>query len=176
MDKLIQAVKRSPNIGMPLFDSAFVASSCKTSQCSARRPFSILTISAATQATGRPIPEKRPCTMDVVALCDDELMFVTQRIRCAPDQIEESITTRFDVRAVLDIVRRPILLSGGVVPLVKQCVEGVEHQRFVFLFFRLTHNNFLILCYRVCSLTIRAQLEVALLSHRPGRNRTRHAP
>src|SRR5260370_42188651 len=32
-----------------------------------------------------------------------------------------------------------------VVPLVKQCVEGVDHQRFVFLFFRLTHNNFLIL-------------------------------
>jgi len=29
----IQAVKWSPNIGRPLFDSAFVASSCKTSQC-----------------------------------------------------------------------------------------------------------------------------------------------
>jgi hypothetical protein len=63
MDKLVQAVKRSPNIGKPLFDSALVASSCKTSQCSARRPFSILTISAATQATGRPFPEKRPWTM-----------------------------------------------------------------------------------------------------------------
>src|SRR5437016_7745576 len=63
MKELVQAVKRSPNIGRPLFDSALVASSCNTSQCSARRPFSILTISAATQATGRPIPEKRPCTM-----------------------------------------------------------------------------------------------------------------
>src|SRR2546427_6848096 len=27
-----------PNMGRPLFDSAFVASSCTTSQCSARRP------------------------------------------------------------------------------------------------------------------------------------------
>src|SRR5205823_5122431 len=63
MEELVQAVKRSPNIGGPLFDSAFVASSCKTSQCSARRPFSILTISAATQATGRPLPEKRPWMM-----------------------------------------------------------------------------------------------------------------
>jgi hypothetical protein len=63
MDGSVQAVKRRPNIGRPLFDSALVASSCKTSQCSARRPFSILTISAATQATGRPVPEKRPCTM-----------------------------------------------------------------------------------------------------------------
>src|ERR1700736_734485 len=58
-----QAVKRSPNIGRPLFDSAFVASSCNTSQCSARRPFSILIISAAIQATGPPYPEKRPWTM-----------------------------------------------------------------------------------------------------------------
>src|SRR5712692_3218070 len=47
MDELVQAVKRSPNIGRPLFDSAFVASSCNTSQCSATRPFSILTISAS---------------------------------------------------------------------------------------------------------------------------------
>src|SRR5439155_5639112 len=46
MKELVQAVKRSPNIGRPLFDSALVASSCKTSQRSARRPFSILTISA----------------------------------------------------------------------------------------------------------------------------------
>ena len=32
---VIQAGKRSPNIGRPLFDSASVASSCSTSQCSA---------------------------------------------------------------------------------------------------------------------------------------------
>src|SRR5881398_3541345 len=87
LDELVQAVKWSPNIGRPLFDSAFVASSCKTSQCSARRPFSILTISAATQATGRPFPEKRPWT-NVVALRDDELMFVTKGVGCAADQIE----------------------------------------------------------------------------------------
>ena len=37
------------------------AITCKTSQCSAKRPFAILTISAATQATGRPIPENHPC-------------------------------------------------------------------------------------------------------------------
>ncbi len=63
MKELVQAAKRSPNIGRPLFDSAFVASSCNTSQCSARRPFSIRTISAAIQATGGPCPEKRPWTM-----------------------------------------------------------------------------------------------------------------
>src|SRR5207237_9701832 len=70
------------------------------------------------------------------------------------DQIEQSIATRFNVRAVLDIVRRPILLSGRVVPLVKQGVEGVEHQRFVFLLYRLTHNNSSSLRYFVDSVGI----------------------
>jgi len=51
----------------------------------------------------------------IVALRDDELMFESQRIRCAPDQIEQSVATRFNVRAVLDIVKRPIFLSGLIV-------------------------------------------------------------
>src|SRR5438132_13548734 len=72
-------------------------------------------------------------------------MFVTQGVGCAPDQIEQSIATRFDMSAVLDIVKRPIFLSGRVVALVKQCVEGVEYQRLIFLLNCLTHNNFLIL-------------------------------
>src|SRR6266436_1377162 len=72
-------------------------------------------------------------------------MFVTQRVGCVADQIEQSIATRFNVRTVLYVVRRPELLSGSVVPPVKQGVERFEHQLFVFLFFRLTHNHFLIL-------------------------------
>ena len=51
----------------------------------------------------------------------------------ALDKIEQSLATRFDVSTVLDIVRRPILLRSRVVPLVKQGVEGVEHECFVFL-------------------------------------------
>ena len=53
----------SPNMGRPLTDSALVASSCKTSQCSLRRPSSNLTMSAAIQAAGLPMPVKRPCAM-----------------------------------------------------------------------------------------------------------------
>ena len=53
----------SPNIRRPLTDSAFVASSCSTSQCSARRPSSNRTTSAAIQAAGLPMPVKRPCAM-----------------------------------------------------------------------------------------------------------------
>src|SRR4029077_3523250 len=50
-----------PNMGAPLFDCSSVASSSMTSQCSARTPFSMRTISAAIQLTGRPIFENRPC-------------------------------------------------------------------------------------------------------------------
>src|SRR5580700_10942179 len=39
------------------------ASSCRTSQCSLSRPPSNRMTSAAIQATGRPIPVKRPCAM-----------------------------------------------------------------------------------------------------------------
>src|SRR5580658_6069367 len=53
----------SPNMGRPLTDSALVASSCKTSQCSFRTPSSNRTTSAAIQAAGLPIPVKRPCAM-----------------------------------------------------------------------------------------------------------------
>src|SRR5438270_1932076 len=79
---------------------------------------------------------------DIVALRDDELLFVTQGVGRVADQIEQSIATRFDVSTVLDVVRRPITLSACVVPLVKQCVESVEYQRLIFLLYRLTHNNF----------------------------------
>src|SRR5262245_9031240 len=44
-----------------------------------------------------------------------------------------------DMRAVLDVVGRPIPFSRLIVPLAKQCVESFEHQRFVLLFNRLVH-------------------------------------
>ena len=52
-----------PNMGRPLTDSFCVASSWSTSQCSARRPFSNRTMSAAIQDAGLPIPVNRPCAM-----------------------------------------------------------------------------------------------------------------
>jgi hypothetical protein len=33
------------------------------------------------------------------------------------------------------------------IPLVKQCVEGVAHQRLVLFLYRFTHSNSSILCY-----------------------------
>ena len=59
----------------------------------------------------------------------DRSWLVLERCWEGLEQIEQSVAARRDVSAVLDVVRRPKLLSGRVVPLVKQGVECVEHQR-----------------------------------------------
>ena len=82
---------------------------------------------------------------DVVAFRDDKLMFVAQGVGRVADQIEQSIATRINVCAVLDIVRRPIPFSCLIVALVKQRVERFEYQRLIFLLYCLIHNNSLIL-------------------------------
>src|ERR1700736_4203071 len=58
-----QAGNKSPNMGRPLCDSSRVASSCSTSQCSARRRSAMRTMSTAVEFRGRPVPEKRPWTI-----------------------------------------------------------------------------------------------------------------
>jgi len=55
--------KTIANIGSPLADWARVASSCRTSQCSAELAVLERMTSAAIQAEGRPLPEKRPYAM-----------------------------------------------------------------------------------------------------------------
>src|SRR6267142_2333766 len=57
------SVKLPPNIGRPLLDSAWEASSWRTSQCSTRTPSTMRRMSAAIQLFGRPCPEKRPWTI-----------------------------------------------------------------------------------------------------------------
>jgi hypothetical protein len=70
-----------PNIGRPLTDSASVASSWRTSQCSASLPSSMRTISVAIQAAGRPLPVKRPWAITyVVAFGHDQLVLVARRL------------------------------------------------------------------------------------------------
>src|SRR5580704_4373597 len=52
-----------PNIGRPLCDSALVASSSRTSQCSASTPSATRTTSAAIQFFGLPVFVNRPWTI-----------------------------------------------------------------------------------------------------------------
>src|SRR2546422_8300987 len=68
-------------------------------------------------------------------------MFVTQGVWCAADQTEESIATRFDVGAVLDVGVRPESGRRLIIALVEQGVERLQHQSFVSLGCRLRHSD-----------------------------------
>jgi hypothetical protein len=68
---------------------------------------------------------------DVVAFREDELMLVTQGVGRAPDQIEQTVATRLDVCAVLDVGIRPEAAGRIVVVLVEQGIEGSEDESLI---------------------------------------------
>ena len=68
---------------------------------------------------------------DVVTFREDELMLVTQAVGRAPDQIEQTVAARFDVRTVLDVALRPKAAGRIVVALVEQGVEGFQDEGLV---------------------------------------------
>jgi hypothetical protein len=59
------------------------------------------------------------------------LMFVTQRVGRAPDQVEQTVAARFDVCAVLDVGVRPEAAGRIVVALVEQGIEGFEDESLI---------------------------------------------
>ena len=80
---------------------------------------------------------------DVIAFGDNDLVFVAQRIGCRPDQSEQSFTSRRDVRAVLDVLRRPEALRSRVVAFVEESIEGLENDRLVLFWCCLCHVQLL---------------------------------
>jgi len=68
---------------------------------------------------------------DIVALCDDELVFIAQGIWRRADKVEQSLASRRDVRAMLDVLRRPEALCCCVVAFVEERIEGFENNRLV---------------------------------------------
>src|SRR5579859_6440833 len=59
--------------------------------------------------------------------------FVLQCGRHTLDEIEQTLPTRRDMGAVLDVVRGPVGLGRSIVPFVEQCVEGLQNKRLIFL-------------------------------------------
>src|ERR1700694_4371873 len=53
-------------------------------------------------------------------------VLIAQSFRGPFDQGEKSLASGRNVRAVLNVVRRPETLRGGVVPLVEKSFEGVQ--------------------------------------------------
>src|SRR5947208_7094394 len=77
---------------------------------------------------------------DEVAVSHDHPRLVFQRRRHALDEVEEALAAGSDVRAVLDVCRRPVALSRDVVSLVEQGIEGIKYECLIPLLFRLAHR------------------------------------
>jgi hypothetical protein len=77
---------------------------------------------------GPPIAGEPAMRDHVVALGDDELVLVFQRVWRRADQVEQAVAAGRDVGAVLDIAIRPETLGGDVVALVKKGFESLQHE------------------------------------------------
>jgi hypothetical protein len=105
-----------PNMGRPLFDSASVASSWITSQCSASNPFCRRTTSATIQLLANPWPEK-------------------------PDEIKKPTAARGDVGAMLNVVGRPESFCRYVISLVEKQFKRFENHIFIVGTTNSSHNS-----------------------------------
>src|SRR5258708_21949105 len=62
-----------------------------------------------------------------------------EAVGCTLDQREEALASRRNVRAVLNVVRRPETLRSGVVPLVEKRFESLQHEGLIFFLDCLRH-------------------------------------
>ena len=90
-------------------------------------------MSAAIQFFGSPV-SKIGVDDHMVAAGNDKAGFVVHRSRCTPDQIEQAVAARRDMRAMLNVVPRPVLLRRLAVPFVEQRIERLKNQCLVLLF------------------------------------------
>src|ERR1700722_4827163 len=97
---------------------------------------------------GNPIHREPEVTKSTVY--DDEITFghndsrvVFQCWRSALYQVKQTLTTRSDVSAMLNVFRRPESLRSCVVTFVEKRVESSEHQCLVFLLEFSSHGRFL---------------------------------
>src|ERR1700688_731378 len=83
---------------------------------------------------------------DVVALSDDKLVFVAQGIWRGPDKSEQPFASRRNMRAMLDVLRRPELFCCRVVTFVEESIEGFENDRLVLFGCCLWHVQLRVSC------------------------------
>src|SRR6478672_604198 len=80
---------------------------------------------------GPAVTGEAPMGDDVITFREDEVIFIFQPIRQSADQVEQAVAAGRDVGAMLDVAIGPETLSGGIIPLVEECVEGFEYERLV---------------------------------------------
>src|SRR5580700_11309450 len=82
---------------------------------------------------------KSPVHDHDVSLGHDRSRFVLQRCRDALDEIEQTLTTRCDMSAALNVVGRQKSLRSRVVSPIKQCVECLQYDCLIFLRICIAH-------------------------------------
>ncbi len=76
---------------------------------------------------------KSPVHDDEVSISDDRSWLIPERRGKALQEIEQTLTTRCDMSAVLNVVRGPIAPGRYVVTFVEQRVERFQNKPFIFL-------------------------------------------
>src|SRR5712675_2026521 len=83
---------------------------------------------------------KSPVHDHDVSLRHDRSRFVLQRWWDALDEIEQTLTTRCDMSAVLNVLRGPVALGRYVVPFVEESVKGFKNECLILFLFRPAHG------------------------------------
>ncbi|MEJ0007887.1 MAG: hypothetical protein WDM77_16365 [Steroidobacteraceae bacterium] len=93
---------------------------------------------------------RKPAVRDhVVALGDDELVFIPECGGRGTDQFEKARPPWTDVGTVLDVAIGPESLGHRIVSLVEKGIEGFEYERLILLGGGLSHAVLLLIVERV---------------------------
>src|SRR5258708_36911004 len=91
-------------------------------------------------------PVHREAEVRKSSVHDDEIPFsqnisgpIFESWRKAFDEIEQALTARLNMSAVLDVFWRPIALNSCLVSLIKRRVESSKYNSFIFLLNDLIH-------------------------------------
>ena len=75
-----------------------------------------------------PKPGKTTICDNEVSFGNGQTSFVTQSVWEGLYQVEWTLTARFDVRTVLNVVRGPVALGRYVVPFVEESVKSLKNE------------------------------------------------
>src|SRR5271168_3556462 len=80
---------------------------------------------------GQSHPGEATVEQDIVIIGNSDRVLVAQRCGCALDQPKETVASRWNVRAMLNIIARPEGLRGSIVLFVEQSIERFQHDGFI---------------------------------------------
>src|SRR6266852_9981488 len=75
---------------------------------------------------------------------EDEPWLILQRGRKALDEIEQTLSARLNMSAVLNVVRRPITFSSRIITFIEKRVERFQHTLLVVLLCLPLHRKLLL--------------------------------